>query len=72
MMHRKIFRLRPRARWPLAERFPNDRAAPGGLSAPVRARRSAFSPGHAGVGAVIGGVSGTASDPCSLNLGNPW
>src|SRR5258707_4550576 len=55
---------------------PGDRAASGGLLGAGAGAAIGSLSGNAGAGALIGGVGGAAvgalSDPCTLNLGDPW
>jgi len=53
-----------------------DRAVSGGLIGAGAGAAIGSLAGNAGAGAVIGGVAGAATgaltDPCTLNLGDPW
>jgi hypothetical protein len=53
-----------------------DRAASGGLIGAGTGAVIGSLSGNAGAGAIIGGVGGAAvgalTDPCTLNLGDPW
>src|SRR5258708_9878676 len=53
-----------------------DRAASGGLLGAGAGAAIGSLSGNAGTGAIIGGVGGAAvgalTDPCTLNLGDPW
>ncbi|MGH6869991.1 MAG: YMGG-like glycine zipper-containing protein [Rhizomicrobium sp.] len=53
-----------------------DRAVSGGLLGAGAGAAIGSLSGNAGAGAVIGGVAGAAlgatTDPCTLNLGDPW
>jgi osmotically inducible lipoprotein OsmB len=55
---------------------PGDRAVSGGLLGAGAGAAIGSLSGNAGTGAIIGGVGGAAvgalSDPCTLNLGDPW
>jgi hypothetical protein len=55
---------------------PGDRAVSGGLLGAGAGAAIGSVTGSAGTGAVIGAVSGAAigamTDPCTLNLGDPW
>ena len=55
---------------------PGDRAVSGGLLGAGAGAAIGSLSGNAGAGAVIGGVGGAAvgalTDPCTLNLGDPW
>ena len=55
---------------------PGDRAASGGLIGAGAGAAIGSLSGNAGAGAIIGGVGGAAvgalTDPCTLNLGDPW
>src|SRR6266404_3199807 len=55
---------------------PGDRAASGGLLGAGAGAAIGSLSGNAGTGAIIGGVGGAAvgalTDPCTLNLGDPW
>ena len=55
---------------------PGDRAASGGLIGAGTGAAIGSLSGNAGAGAIIGGVGGAAvgalTDPCTLNLGDPW
>ena len=55
---------------------PGDRAASGGLIGAGTGAVIGSLSGNAGAGAVIGGVGGAAvgalTDPCTLNLGDPF
>jgi len=55
---------------------PGDRAVSGGLIGAGAGAAIGSLSGNAGAGAVIGGVAGAATgaltDPCTLNLGDPW
>ena len=55
---------------------PGDRAASGGLLGAGAGAVIGAATGSAATGAVIGAASGAASgaftDPCTLNLGDPW
>ena len=55
---------------------PGDRAVSGGLLGAGAGAAVGSLAGNAGAGALIGGVGGAAlgavSDPCSLNLGDPF
>ena len=55
---------------------PGDRAVSGGLLGAGAGAAIGSLSGNAGTGAVIGGVGGAAvgalTDPCTLNLGDPW
>jgi len=54
----------------------SDRAVSGGLIGAGAGAAIGSLSGNAGAGAVIGGVAGAATgaltDPCTLNLGDPW
>ena len=53
-----------------------DRAASGGLLGAGAGAAVGSLSGNAGAGALIGGLGGAAvgalTDPCTLNLGDPW
>jgi|ERR1051326_756319 hypothetical protein len=55
---------------------PSDRALSGGLLGAGAGAAVGSLSGNAGTGAVIGGLGGAAvgalTDPCTLNLGDPW
>jgi hypothetical protein len=55
---------------------PGDRAASGGLIGAGTGAAIGSLSGNAGAGAIIGGVGGAAvgvlTDPCTLNLGDPF
>jgi hypothetical protein len=55
---------------------PGDRAVSGGLLGAGAGAAIGSLSGNAGTGALIGGaagaVTGAVTDPCSLNLGDPW
>jgi len=55
---------------------PEDRAVSGGLLGAGTGAAIGSLSGNAGTGAVIGGLGGAAvgalTDPCTLNLGDPW
>jgi len=55
---------------------PGDRAASGGLLGAGAGAAIGSLSGNAGTGAIIGGVGGAAvgalTDPCTLNLGDPF
>ena len=55
---------------------PGDRAASGGLIGAGTGAVVGSLSGNAGAGAIIGGLGGAAvgalTDPCTLNLGDPW
>ena len=55
---------------------PGDRAVSGGLLGAGAGAAIGSLSGNAGAGAVIGGLGGAAvgaaTDPCTLNLGDPW
>jgi hypothetical protein len=55
---------------------PQDRAVSGGLLGAGTGAAIGSLSGNAGAGAVIGGLGGAAvgalTDPCTLNLGDPW
>src|SRR6266568_6228017 len=55
---------------------PSDRAVSGGLLGAGAGAAIGSVTGSAGTGAIIGGVGGAAvgalTDPCTLNLGDPW
>ena len=55
---------------------PEDRAVSGGLLGAGTGAAIGAVAGNAGAGAIIGGVGGAAvgalSDPCTLNLGDPF
>ena len=55
---------------------PGDRAVSGGLLGAGAGAAIGSVTGSAATGAVIGGVTGAAvgamTDPCTLNLGDPW
>lgn len=55
---------------------PGDRAVSGGLIGAGTGAAIGAAAGSAGTGALVGGVAGAAvgalSDPCTLNLGDPW
>ena len=55
---------------------PGDRALSGGLLGAGAGAAVGSLAGSAGTGAIIGGLGGAAigavTDPCSLNLGDPW
>jgi len=55
---------------------PGDRAVSGGLIGAGTGAAIGSLSGNAGTGAIIGGVGGAAvgalTDPCTLNLGDPW
>ncbi len=55
---------------------PEDRAVSGGLLGAAGGAAIGSVAGNAGAGAIIGGVGGAAvgalSDPCTLNLGDPF
>ena len=55
---------------------PQDRAVSGGLLGAGTGAAIGSLSGNAGTGAIIGGLGGAAvgalTDPCSLNLGDPW
>jgi len=55
---------------------PGDRAVSGGLLGAGAGAAIGSLSGNAGAGAVIGGVGGAAvgalTDPCTLDLGDPW
>jgi hypothetical protein len=55
---------------------PEDRAVSGGLLGAGAGAAIGSLSGDAGAGAIIGGVGGAAvgalTDPCTLNLGDPW
>ena|SRR6266550_9570875 len=55
---------------------PEDRAVSGGLLGAGTGAAIGSLSGNAGTGAIIGGVGGAAvgalTDPCTLNLGDPW
>jgi osmotically inducible lipoprotein OsmB len=55
---------------------PGDRAVSGGLIGAGTGAVVGSLSGNAGAGAVIGGLGGAAvgalTDPCTLNLGDPW
>ena len=54
----------------------SDRAVSGGLIGAGGGAAIGALAGNAGAGAIIGGVAGAATgaltDPCTLNLGDPW
>jgi hypothetical protein len=55
---------------------PGDRAVSGGLLGAGAGAAVGSLSGNAGAGALIGGAAGAAAgavtDPCTLNLGDPW
>ena len=55
---------------------PGDRAVSGGLIGAGAGAAIGSLSGNAGTGALIGGaagaVTGAVTDPCTLNLGDPW
>jgi hypothetical protein len=55
---------------------PGDRAVSGGLIGAGAGAAIGSLSGNAGTGALIGGAAGAATgaltDPCTLNLGDPW
>ena len=55
---------------------PGDRAVSGGLVGAGAGAAIGSLSGNAGTGALIGGAAGAATgaltDPCTLNLGDPW
>ena len=55
---------------------PGDRAVSGGLIGAGAGAAIGSVTGSAGTGALIGGaagaVAGAVTDPCTLNLGDPW
>jgi hypothetical protein len=55
---------------------PGDRAVSGGLIGAGAGAAVGAAVGDPGVGALVGGAAGAAvgglSDPCELNLGDPW
>ena len=55
---------------------PGDRAVSGGLLGAGAGAAIGSLSGNAGTGALIGGaagaVTGAVTDPCTLNLGDPW
>ena len=55
---------------------PGDRAVSGGLIGAGAGAAVGSLSGNAGAGALIGGaagaVAGAVTDPCTLNLGDPW
>jgi osmotically inducible lipoprotein OsmB len=55
---------------------PSDRAVSGGLIGAGAGAAIGSLSGNAGTGALIGGAAGAATgaltDPCTLNLGDPW
>ncbi len=55
---------------------PSDRAVSGGLIGAGAGAAIGSLSGNAGAGALIGGaagaVTGAVTDPCTLNLGDPW
>ena len=55
---------------------PGDRAASGALIGAGTGAAVGSLAGNAGAGAVVGGLGGAAvgalTDPCQLNLGDPW
>ena len=55
---------------------PGDRAVSGGLLGAGAGAAVGSLTGSAGTGAIIGGLGGAAvgavTDPCALNLGDPW
>ena len=55
---------------------PGDRAVSGGLLGAGAGAAVGSLTGNAGAGAIIGGLGGAAvgglTDPCTLNLGDPW
>jgi osmotically inducible lipoprotein OsmB len=55
---------------------PEDRAVSGGLLGAGAGAAIGSLSGNAGTGALIGGaagaVTGAVTDPCRLNLGDPW
>ncbi len=55
---------------------PGERAVSGGLLGAGTGAAIGSLSGNAGTGAVIGGLGGAAvgalTDPCTLNLGDPW
>ena len=55
---------------------PGDRAVSGGLLGAGAGAAIGSLSGNAGSGALIGGAAGAATgaltDPCTLNLGDPW
>jgi osmotically inducible lipoprotein OsmB len=55
---------------------PGDRAVSGGLIGAGAGAALGAAAGNAGAGALVGGVAGAAigalSDPCDLDLGDPW
>jgi osmotically inducible lipoprotein OsmB len=55
---------------------PGDRAVSGGLLGAGAGAAIGSLSGDAGTGALIGGAAGAATgaltDPCTLNLGDPW
>jgi osmotically inducible lipoprotein OsmB len=55
---------------------PGDRAVSGGLLGAGAGAAIGSLSGNAGTGALIGGaagaVTGAVTDPCRLNLGDPW
>jgi len=55
---------------------PGDRAVSGGLLGAGAGAAIGSLSGNAGAGALIGGaagaVTGAVTDPCTLNLGDPW
>ena len=55
---------------------PGDRAVSGGLIGAGTGAAIGAAAGNPAAGALVGGVAGAAvgalSDPCTLNLGDPW